>query len=416
MGEGLRVGVVGGSISGCTAAIELSRADHDVTVYERSVGALEGRGAGIGTPTPTFERLIARDLISASTPRTTLSKHVLLGADADNSPLGRAPLQLPMEMATLHWRDLWSELRGRVADDDYRGGAGVTSLVDPDSMRPGLHFADGSVEHFDLVVCGDGYSSPARRQLFPDATLGYRGYVLWRGILPEAEVADPDPLEDTLFRFSFPRLGGNGVFYFVPGLDGSAAVGERLVNWAHYIPVPAGELGAFLTDKDGVVHRHSLPPGSMPDEQQQRLRELLTDHLPPYFADITTRTEATFAQPIYTSIPDSFHRGRCCLIGDAAAVVPPFTGAGVFKASNNAIDLVEALDSDGGRDVDAALGGWSAAETAGAHRLAAMGEQMEQAFVFAAPDLGAMNEAEANAWWTASISFPDDFTYIADTD
>lgn len=415
MGEGLRVGVVGGSISGCTVAAELSRAGHEVTVFERSVGALEGRGAGIGTPTPTFERLIERGLISASTPRTTLTKHVLLGADADDTPLGRAPLQLPMELATLHWRDLWRELRARVADASYREGAAVTGIVDPDSSRPGLGFADGSVEHFDLVVCGDGYSSAARRQLFPDATLDYRGYVLWRGILPEAEVDDSAPLEDTLFRFSFPNLGGNGVFYFVPGLDGSVAPGERLVNWAHYIPVPAEELAAFLTDRHGTVHEHSLPPGEMPDAQQERLRDLMSRHLPSYFSDITARTDGTFAQPIYTSIPDSFRRGRCCLIGDAAAVVPPFTGAGVFKASTNAIDLVAAL-GDGSTDIDAALGRWSATETAGAHRLAAMGEQMEQAFVFAAPDLGSMTEAEANAWWTASITFPEDFTYIGDSD
>ena len=46
----LRIGVVGGSISGCAAAIEMSRAGYEVTVFERSAKALKGRGAGIGTP------------------------------------------------------------------------------------------------------------------------------------------------------------------------------------------------------------------------------------------------------------------------------------------------------------------------------------------------------------------------------
>ena len=47
---GSRVAVIGGSIAGCAAAIALSRAGCDVTVYERSLGDLADRGFGIGLP------------------------------------------------------------------------------------------------------------------------------------------------------------------------------------------------------------------------------------------------------------------------------------------------------------------------------------------------------------------------------
>ena len=44
----LRVGIVGGSISGCAAAVALLRTGHNMTVFESSPNELTGRGAGIG--------------------------------------------------------------------------------------------------------------------------------------------------------------------------------------------------------------------------------------------------------------------------------------------------------------------------------------------------------------------------------
>src|SRR5579859_858124 len=53
-GTARRVKVVGGSIATCTVAIELHHAGWDVSVFERSRGALVGRGAGLATRTPTL--------------------------------------------------------------------------------------------------------------------------------------------------------------------------------------------------------------------------------------------------------------------------------------------------------------------------------------------------------------------------
>ena len=61
----LRVGIVGGSIAGCAAAIELERAGCEVTIFERSTGSLKDRGAGIGIPFALLELLQERDLFDA---------------------------------------------------------------------------------------------------------------------------------------------------------------------------------------------------------------------------------------------------------------------------------------------------------------------------------------------------------------
>ena len=44
------VGVIGGSIAGCAAAIALRRNGCDVTVFERTASAQECRGTGIAIP------------------------------------------------------------------------------------------------------------------------------------------------------------------------------------------------------------------------------------------------------------------------------------------------------------------------------------------------------------------------------
>lgn len=56
----MNVGIVGGSLAGCAAAIALRRAGCEVSVYERSRGALEDRGAGIGMPLALLRTLIGR--------------------------------------------------------------------------------------------------------------------------------------------------------------------------------------------------------------------------------------------------------------------------------------------------------------------------------------------------------------------
>ncbi len=50
---------------------------------------------------------------------------------------------------------------------------------------------------FKLVACAGGYASLGRQNLFPNITLNYARYVLWRGQLPEADLSasPPPPLE-----------------------------------------------------------------------------------------------------------------------------------------------------------------------------------------------------------------------------
>ena len=66
--------------------------------------------------------------------------------------------------------------------------------------------------------------------------------------------------------------------------------------------------------------------------------------------------------------------------------------------------------------VDGALEHWSVEQTERGKRLAALGDQMEVAFVWEAPDLSSMTEPDARAWWAKSIAFPEEFSYVSEAE
>lgn len=259
------------------------------------------------------------------------------------------------------------------------------------------------------MLFADGYRSLGRSLLFPEAALKYRGYVLWRGLLPEGWMGDGHLLGTTLPRLSYPDLSGHMVIYFVPGHDGSTREEERLYNWAAYIPVTDDELPEFLVDRDGNRRTGSLPPGTIRLDEETRLKQLMSDNLPVYFGEIVSRTEHTYAQPIYTVDIPQYARDRICLIGDAGTVVQPFTGSGIFKGFHNAKELVSALEEN--ENIDDALMLWSKAQAEGSKRILALGEQMEEAFIWKPHDFSTADADSTASWWKSSVTFPENFTY-----
>ncbi|MGD2078100.1 MAG: NAD(P)-binding protein [Chloroflexota bacterium] len=410
--SGLKIGIVGGAIAGCSAAIELTRAGHDVTIFERTRGELKGRGAGIGTPISMLKALIERDLLDADFPYFALAEMPFIGRTSADDRLGHTAWVLPVSLALLNWRDLYRNLRKRVPDEIYHQGTKVVGAGMYDAATAELQLDDGTVQGFDLVIFADGYQSFGRRIVCPDADIQYRGYVLWRGVLDERELDDTSPLETSIPRLTYKGLSGHLVLYFVPGRDGSVARGERLVNWAAYIPVTAEELPGFLVDRDGRQRPGSIPPGGMRLEEEDRLKKLMRDHLPTYYADIISASQDTFAQAIYTINPPAYYKARMCLMGDAGALAPPFTGSGVFKGVHNAIDLATALQ-DADDNVGLALRQWETDQMKTGHRLVVLGEQMEQAFIWNAIDFSQMDEKSTAAWWHEAVTFPEGFSYAA---
>ena len=110
-----------------------------------------------------------------------------------------------------------------------------------------------------------------------------------------------------------------------------------------------------------------------------------------------------------------FERSTGALVGRGGGmVIQPFTGSGVFNGYHNAVDLLEALESHD--TIEEALMGWSANQVRSGKRLLALGEQMEKAFIWEPLDFASADAETTAAWWTKSVTFPEEFSYQSQID
>ena len=387
----------------------LVRAGHHVTVYERSRRGLVGRGGGVTMSRTLLDRMIAADLIDANFASCAYGALHMSKVTEEASEHGRCPLQKPLDMNCVHWSGLWENIRKRVPDDIYHHNV---ALADARHQGDGvsLTFEDGKTATADLVLFADGYNSLGRRIMFPDVALKYRGYTVWRGVVPENEVP-PGPPRDIHPRFSLATLKGSFISYMIPNREGSVAPGERLFNWACYFPLPEQDLASFMVDNQGESRIGTIPAGAMRRDQDDALKAMIAAEMPRAYAEIVAGSQDNQIQQIYTSELDAYGKGRMCLMGDAGMMVPPLTGAGVFKGFTNALDLAEAIDRD--VPLAVALADWSAQQTRVARSMLAMGMDMEEAFIWNTIDLATQSPEACADWFDRSIRIAEEFSYFA---
>jgi 2,6-dihydroxypyridine 3-monooxygenase len=241
--------------------------------------------------------------------------------------------------------------------DRYVLGGEVVSLEDAGDAAS-VTLADGSRAEADLLVCADGISSIARTRLLPQVAPSYAGYVAWRGTLPEKDLspAARKALGDAL---TYQVLDHSHILvYPIPGLDGSLAEGDRLINIVWYINVAEGDaLDSLMTDRRGVRRTMSLPPGGAADDVVARMRRDAAAWLAEPIAEVVTAIPEPFVQVVYDIDVPRMVAGRVCLIGDAAFAVRPHAAAGTAKAADDGWALAEELVAASG-NVPGALAAW----------------------------------------------------------
>jgi salicylate hydroxylase len=345
--------IAGAGIGGLTAALALSRAGFEVTIFERAP-ALEAFGAGLQL-TPNATRILAElDILDAVRALASEPRGLRILGGRDDAELAALDLTASgrrwgAPYLTIHRADLQGVLadtaRNR-ANIDLRLGielAGVDEHVG--GVAVGLQ--RGPVSHRetgDIVVGADGLRSRVRERLGlggVDAA-PFSGRVAFRAIVPA---------KDLPARWLAP--------------DVTIRLGPR----AHLVQYPLR--GAAVINLVAVIE--SAWRGGNGDHPWDGAPDL--PMLERAFADWSHETRALIgaaqawrAWPLFHRPPIArFARGRVALLGDAAHPMVPFLAQGAAQAIEDAGALARRLGETD--NVEAALAGYSRDRVARAGRV-----------------------------------------------
>ena len=352
-----RVGVIGGSIGGLTAALVLRDLGCDVDVFERSGTALEARGAGIGLHPMTTRYFDESSELDAAMIEIELPWLQFLSAS------GERIYQEHMNYRFSSWNTIYRGLIRCFDEHRYHLGCEFADFSQ-DDRGVTVSLTGGTTHTLDMLVCADGISSGARAKLLPRAEARYAGYVAWRATVLESDLAPAsfEALRDSITYCLLPS--GHVLVYPIPSLDGALEPGRRLANLVWYHNYEEGDaLDDLMTDRFGRRQALSLPPGTARAEHAAWAKEFAGAHMAPPIAEIVHKSAEPFVQVIYDIDVARMAFGRVALIGDAAFAVRPHAAAGTAKACADGWALRDALrDADG--DPVAALARWEPGQLA----------------------------------------------------
>jgi 2-polyprenyl-6-methoxyphenol hydroxylase-like FAD-dependent oxidoreductase len=298
---GLRVAIVGASLGGLSAANVLHRLGAQVEVFEYFPHGFHDRGGALGA--------VDTDLL-----------HQICG---NTRPRSRPPIRRHGHF----YGDLWQYLMDGLPEDMVRFGIGVEEIIDSTPATPRLEIA-GEGRGFDLVIGADGGKSTIRRYV-TNAVPEYSGYNLWRGLVPVEGIPGPPSGTRTLDGVRYETLG----FPFVNGR------GIAMWNCGVYMMTPKSEVAAPTRNRQVT----SSETGGVPDWFIPVVRALFGDRNAEFWQACAVNGKVS-AHPVWEFAADTVVNRRIMLLGDAAHMASPRTGAGAYTAMVDAVTLGTALE------------------------------------------------------------------------
>ena len=260
--RGRRAVIIGGSMSGLFTAAFLRRIGWDVDVFERSPVELVGRGAGITTHPELLEAL---ERSGAGTRDLGVEVERRITIDRQGRVIGER--RLPQILTS--WDRLQRLLRETIDPAHYHLGH-TFERVEQDGSRVRVQFAEGRIEHADLMVGGDGIRSGVRAQVAPQIQPIYSGYYIWRGAPNEADLAAETRRSIFPYFVFFLPEKQQVIGYPISGFDNDLRPGRRRYNFIWYRVGDAQTLRRMCVDDAGRQHEHSVPPPLIRKDSSRR--------------------------------------------------------------------------------------------------------------------------------------------------
>lgn len=307
--------VIGGGISGLSAAAALAQRDVHVTLLEAKdkLGDLGGVGLSLmGNATKALALIgVAARCVEAGMPADHFTVRSVNGeiiATREWPSLGKPlwPNQIGISRASFHHILVEAATSSGVV---LRCGITARSMRQ-DRNRVEVVDTDGGTGSFDLVVVADGLYSSTRSQFLPNAPVPKAtGLAIWR-----AGVRRPRNIVTTQLHFDGPH-----------GVVGIC-------------PISSDDSYVYCVHRDDASARRD------PSTLHEQLREKLAGYggfIPPLAAQLIDPALVSYRPLEWLLVPAPWFRGRVVLIGDAVHANPPNLAQGAAMGIEDAIVLAE---------------------------------------------------------------------------
>jgi 2-polyprenyl-6-methoxyphenol hydroxylase-like FAD-dependent oxidoreductase len=308
----MKVTIIGAGIGGLTLAIALQKKGIEVEIFE-AASAFGKVGAGIVlaiNAMQIYERLgLAQELKKRGNclkkmAITNAKLKVLAGNELAYFEAKYNLNNIAIHRATLH-EILLSELQhvplhlNKKLKKLEEGTEGIQ-----------LEFFDGSRHNADLVVGADGIHSSVRQSIFPQAKERFSKQLCWRGVVPFK-------LEKGMNSTMREAWGAGCRFGIVP-------IENNQVYW----------FACASYEKDAKK-----------EFQETNLSELFSnfDPIVSQLIETTPSEKINEAELSDLEILKNWHKGKVCLMGDAAHATTPNMGQGANQAIESAWVLADCL-------------------------------------------------------------------------
>jgi geranylgeranyl reductase family protein len=290
----MQIAVVGAGPSGAWASTLLARRGHSVTLIDSQAPWEKPCGGGV-----TAKALAGFELFDSDLPRTSIDRITIYFGDT-----GSVSVSPKEPVAVLSRR----ELGKRLLDDARRSGVSILKArVNQVSRTPKgwrLTTRDGEVQS-DFLIGADGAASMVRRSV--------------------SQPLQPSDLCVTLGYFIPGGFSPHMKIYFVPGFEGYI--------WS--FPRPGHTSYGLITRSD---------PG-----WTARAKTLLSNFIIADLGAEVLEQSEFYSAPVPCLGPRTWKKNAVsgdgwALIGDAAGLVDPITGEGIYYAFKSAQILAETMD------------------------------------------------------------------------
>jgi 2-polyprenyl-6-methoxyphenol hydroxylase-like FAD-dependent oxidoreductase len=306
--QNLKVAVIGSSIGGLSAANVLNRLGFEVTVFEAFPEGFHKRGGALGS--------VDIQLLQTILPKGTIQKRIRNHGH--------------------FYGDLWEYLYDGLPKSSIKFDIDIQEIHNPESLKPTLEI-EGKLQEFDLIIGADGGKSTIRKYV-TDAVPQYAGYTLWRTLLSTDKIGYPPN----------GRKTSNGVRYETLGFPFIGANQESLWNCGVYMAMPESAVEKPTRNRQvSTQNFKQIPDWFLP------FIEHLFDKPTLKFWETAVQHGKVSPHPVWEFVTNKVANNRILLLGDAAHMASPRTGAGAYSAMVDAVVLEAALKQ--GQNMDESL-------------------------------------------------------------